>query len=86
MRVAAGLPFGSARAVGRSAMLILVQGRLQTRLWADGRGNKHITAEINADRILSLERGNTGGDVANEPARDPSEESGAAVYAEPRSR
>src|SRR4030095_67909 len=33
---------------------VLVEGRLQTRVWADARGNKHITAEIRADRILFL--------------------------------
>ena len=52
----------------RKGRSVLVQGRLQTRLWADARGSKHITAEVHADRILLLDRGNRGGDVANEPA------------------
>jgi single-strand DNA-binding protein len=35
---------------------VLVEGRLQTRVWADARGNKHITAEVRADRIIFLGR------------------------------
>jgi single-strand DNA-binding protein len=50
----------------RKGRSVLVQGRLQTRFWADARGNKHITAEVNADRILSLGGGNTDRDGANE--------------------
>jgi single-strand DNA-binding protein len=41
----------------RKGRNVLVEGRLQTRVWADARGNKHITAEIRADRILFLGRG-----------------------------
>jgi single-strand DNA-binding protein len=44
---------------------VLVEGRLQTRLWSDFRGNKHITAEVRADRILFLGGGNTERDVAS---------------------
>src|SRR2546425_11231630 len=36
----------------RKGRNVLVEGRLQTRVWADARGNKHITAEGRADRIL----------------------------------
>jgi single-strand DNA-binding protein len=45
---------------------VLVEGRLQTRLWSDFRGNKHITAEVRADRILFLRGGSTGRDTADE--------------------
>ena len=38
----------------RKGRSVLVEGRLQTRVWADVRGGKHITAEIRADRILFL--------------------------------
>src|SRR5215470_3629428 len=38
----------------RKGRNVLVEGRLQTRVWADARGNKHITAEVRADRILFL--------------------------------
>src|SRR5262249_26508772 len=41
----------------RKGRSVLVEGRLQTRVWADTRGNKHITAEVRADRILFLGRG-----------------------------
>jgi single-strand DNA-binding protein len=41
----------------RKGRNVLVEGRLQTRVWADARGNKHITAEIRADRILFLGSG-----------------------------
>jgi single-strand DNA-binding protein len=41
----------------RKGRNVLVEGRLQTRVWADARGNKHITAEIRADRILGLGSG-----------------------------
>ena len=45
---------------------VLVEGRLQTRLWSDFRGNKHMTAEVRADRILFLGGGNTGRDIGDE--------------------
>lgn len=48
----------------RKGRSVLVEGRLQTRLWADARGNKHITAEVRADRILFL-GGSAGRDVAD---------------------
>jgi single-strand DNA-binding protein len=48
----------------RKGRSVLVEGRLQTRLWADARGNKHITAEVRADRILFL-GGSAGREVAN---------------------
>jgi single-strand DNA-binding protein len=38
----------------RKGWHVLVEGKLQTRVWADARGNKHITAEVRADRILFL--------------------------------
>ena len=41
----------------RKGRSVLVEGRLQTRVWADARGNKHITAEVRADRIVFLSRG-----------------------------
>src|SRR5262245_39593631 len=45
----------------RKGRNVLVEGLLQTRVWADARGNKHITAEIRADRIVFLGgRGATG--------------------------
>jgi len=46
----------------RKGRSVLVEGRLQTRVWADARGNKHITAEVRADRILFL----GGGRVSDE--------------------
>ena len=46
----------------RKGRSFFVGGRLQTRVWADARGNKHITAEVRADRILFL----GGGRVAEE--------------------
>lgn len=42
----------------RKGKTVLVEGRLQTRVWADARGNKHITAEVRADRIVLLGRSN----------------------------
>jgi len=53
----------------RKGRSVLVEGRLQTRVWADARGNKHITAEVRADRILFLGSGNTGRDTADESTR-----------------
>jgi single-strand DNA-binding protein len=50
----------------RKGRSVLVEGRLETRLWADARGNKHITAEVNAERILVLVGGSTARDVAGE--------------------
>ena len=44
----------------RKGRNVLVEGRLQTRVWADARGNKHITAEVRADRILFLGSGRVG--------------------------
>ena len=49
----------------RKGRSILVEGRLQTRLWSDFRGNKHITAEIRADRILFLGGGKTERSLAS---------------------
>ena len=48
----------------RKGRSVLVEGRLQTRVWADARGNKHITAEVRADRILFLARSNRGQSAA----------------------
>ena len=53
----------------RKGRSVLVEGRLQTRVWADARGNKHITAEVRADRILFLGSGKAGGDNADESTR-----------------
>src|SRR6058998_3860365 len=53
----------------RKGRSVLVEGRLQTRVWADARGNKHITAEVRADRILCLGGGNMGRDTADESTR-----------------
>jgi single-strand DNA-binding protein len=50
----------------RKGRSVLVEGRLQTRVWADARGNKHITAEVRADRILFLGGGNAGRDTTDE--------------------
>ena len=47
----------------RKGQNVLVEGRLQTRVWVDARGNKHITAEVRADRILFLGRGGASGDT-----------------------
>ena len=44
----------------RKGKTVLVEGRLQTRVWADARGNKHITAEVRADRMVFLGRSNGG--------------------------
>jgi single-strand DNA-binding protein len=48
----------------RNGRGVLVEGRLQTRVWADARGNKHITAEVRADRILFLSPKRSGRDAA----------------------
>src|SRR5881296_1941858 len=53
----------------RKGRSVLVEGRLQTRVWADARGSKHITAEVHADRILCLGGGNMGRDTADESTR-----------------
>jgi single-strand DNA-binding protein len=45
----------------RKGRHVLVEGRLHTRVWADARGNKHITAEVRADRILFLGGGRSAG-------------------------
>jgi single-strand DNA-binding protein len=45
----------------RKGRNVLVEGRLQTRVWADARGTKHITAEVRADRILFLGGARTPG-------------------------
>jgi single-strand DNA-binding protein len=42
----------------RKGKTVLVEGRLQTRVWADARGSKHITAEVRAERIVYLGRSN----------------------------
>jgi single-strand DNA-binding protein len=52
----------------RKGKTVLVEGRLQTRVWADARGNKHITAEVRADRIIFLGRSNGDGRGASEDA------------------
>ena len=55
----------------RKGRNVLVEGRLQTRVWADARGNKHITAEIRADRILFLGSGRVAGASTDpDPRRD----------------
>ncbi len=53
----------------RKGRSLLVEGRLQTRVWADARGNKHITAEVRADRILFLGGEKAGRDTADQTKR-----------------
>jgi len=53
----------------RKGRSLLVEGRLQTRVWADARGNKHITAEVRADRILFLGGEKAGRDTGDETKR-----------------
>jgi single-strand DNA-binding protein len=48
---------------------VLVEGQLHTRVWADFRGTKHITAEVHAKRVLSLGGERSGGDVADDEER-----------------
>jgi single-strand DNA-binding protein len=48
---------------------VLVEGQLHTRVWADFRGTKHITAEVHARRILSLGGERAGRDLADEEER-----------------
>ena len=50
----------------RKGRSVLVEGRLQTRVWADARGTKHITAEVRAERILFLGRRNSERDTVND--------------------
>jgi single-strand DNA-binding protein len=50
----------------RKGRSVLVEGRLQTRIWADARGSKNITAEVHADRIVFLGGRSTGRDVRDE--------------------
>ena len=80
----------------RKGRSVLVEGRLQTRVWADARGNTHITAEVRADRILFLGGGNaerslasnapdaTNGARAREE-RGASDRRGPGAHAEPAS-
>ena len=58
----------------RKGRNVLVEGRLQTRVWADARGNKHITAEIRADRILFLGSGRVAGASTDPDPRGDSRE------------
>jgi len=53
----------------RKGRSVLVEGRLQTRVWADARGSKHITAEVCADRIVFLGSGGAGRHTADESRR-----------------
>jgi single-strand DNA-binding protein len=53
----------------RKGRSLLVEGRLQTRVWADARGNKHITAEVRADRILFLGGEKAGRDTGDQTKR-----------------
>jgi single-strand DNA-binding protein len=53
----------------RKGRSLLVEGRLQTRVWADARGNKHITAEVRADRILFLGGEKAGRDTVEQTKR-----------------
>ena len=63
----------------RKGRNVLVEGRLQTRVWADARGTKHITAEVRADRILFLAIGRiTGKSGHHDERRDERERSSAA--------
>ena len=67
----------------RKGRSVLVEGRLQTRVWADVRGGKHITAEIRADRILLV----GGGRIRKESGHhdDRRDERERPNAAEPRS-
>ena len=67
----------------RKGLSVLVEGRLQTRVWADVRGGKHITAEIRADRILFL----GGGRIPKESGHHDDRRDGRErpIAAEPRS-
>src|SRR2546422_4178083 len=67
----------------RKGRNVLVEGRLQTRVWADARGNKHITAEVRADRILFLGSGRVGNESTSHDERHEEGERprGAAVRA-----
>ena len=80
----------------RKGRSVLVEGRLQTRLWSDFRGNKHITAEVRADRILFLGGGNTERSLASNAQdatngarareeRSASDRRGPGAHAEPAS-
>jgi single-strand DNA-binding protein len=65
----------------RKGRHVLVEGKLQTRVWADARGNKHITAEVRADRILFLGGGQSVSDTTShdEQPRSPERQLGAEV-------
>ena len=65
----------------RKGRSVLVEGRLKTRVWADARGNKHITAEVRADRIVFLGGGRVAEDSSHhDEHRDEGQRSlGAAV-------
>ena len=64
----------------RKGRSVLVEGRLQTRVWADARGNKHISAEVRADRLLFLGGRNRGHNNADDDNRRNEERPlGAAV-------
>ena len=66
----------------RKGRSVLVEGRLKTRVWADARGNKHITAEVRADRIVFLGGGRVAEDSSShhDERRDEGQRSlGAAV-------
>src|SRR5262245_10656885 len=65
----------------RKGRSVLVEGRLQTRVWADARGNKHITAEVRADRILFLGGGRISADSGHhDDRRDERERPDAAEH------
>src|SRR5262245_61415549 len=63
----------------RKGRSVLVEGRLQTRVWADARGNKHITAEVRADRILFLGHRRTPTDGGHQDNRRAERERSSAA-------
>jgi single-strand DNA-binding protein len=63
----------------RKGRNVLVEGRLQTRVWADARGNRHITAEVRADRILFLGHGRTPTDSSHHDNRRAERERSSAA-------
>jgi len=63
----------------RKGRNVLVEGRLQTRVWADARGNRHITGEVRADRILFLGHGRTPIDSGHQDHRRAERERSSAA-------
>jgi single-strand DNA-binding protein len=45
---------------------VYVEGRLQTRHWEDGDGNKHVSTEIVANEMIMLSERREAGELAGE--------------------